>query len=163
MIDNKIDKSKKVRLIGSDNKMLGIVEYGEAERLAIEGNFDLMTVTLNAELPVYKLGDMKKLRYHEEKMRRKEAKKQRADVMKIVKISFNEGTHDLQTKANRALSFLEDGLKVKIVMFLAGREKSHFDLALDKTKAFMKMITVEYKVLSDIKRLGNGYEIIIAK
>ncbi len=158
-----IDRSKKIRLIGEDTKMIGIVEYGEAEDMSKEKGLDLILVTQNAEIPVYKLGDSKKLRYHEEKMRRKEAKKQRADVMKIVKISFNEGTHDMQTKIKRLEEFLEDGLKVKIVMFLAGREKSHFDIALEKTKTFLKMITVDYKTLSEIKKLSNGFETIISK
>ena len=164
MINNRIiDKTKKIRLIGADTKMIGIVEYGEAERMAQENGFDLISVTQNAEVPVYKLGDAKKIRYYEEKMRRKEAKKQRADVMKIVKISFNEGTHDMQTKIKRLEEFLNDGLKVKVVMFLAGREKSHFDLALDKTKIFLRMITIDYKTLSEIKRLSNGFETIISK
>jgi len=158
-----IDKTKKIRLIDIDTKMIGIIEYGEAENLARSKNLDLILVTQNAEIPVYKLGDAEKIRYQEEKMRRKEAKKQRNDVMKIIKISFNEGVHDMQTKIKRLEDFLEDGLKVKVVMFLAGREKSHFDLALEKTNTFLKMITVNYKVLSEIKKLSNGFEIIISK
>jgi len=143
--------------------MIGIIEYGEAETMAHEKGLDLILVTQNADNPVYKLGNAQKLRYHEEKLRRKEAKKQRSDVMKIVKISFNEGTHDMQTKIKRLEEFLNDGLKVKIVMFLAGREKSHFDLALEKTHTFLKMINVDYKTLSEIKKLSNGFETIISK
>ena len=158
-----IDHTKKIRLIGLDAKMIGVVEYGEAETMARSQNLDLILVTQNADMPVYKLGDAKKMRYHEEKMKRKEAKKQRGDVMKIVKISFNEGTHDMQTKIKRLEEFLEDGLKVKVVMFLAGREKSHFDLALEKTKTFLSMISTEYKTASDLKKLSNGFETIIFK
>lgn len=158
-----IDRTKKVRLIGGDTKMIGIMDYAEAEALAREQNLDLILVTQNVDIPVFKLGDSKKMRYQEEKMKRKEARKQRGDVMKVIKISFNEGTHDLQTKIRRLEEFLNDGLKVKIVMYLAGREKSHMDLALEKTKVFLKMITVEYKTASEIKKLSNGFELIIFK
>ncbi|HRZ29305.1 MAG TPA: translation initiation factor IF-3 [Candidatus Paceibacterota bacterium] len=158
-----IERTKKVRLIGVDAKMIGVLEYGEAEAMAHDQNLDLILVTQNAEIPVFKLGDAKKMRYHEEKMKRKEARKQRGDVMKIVKISFNEGTHDMQTKIKRLEEFLDDGLKVKVVMFLAGREKSHFDLALEKTKVFLSMISTEYKTASELKKLSNGFETIIFK
>jgi len=143
--------------------MIGIMDYVEAETLAREQNLDLILVTQNTDVPVFKLGDAKKMRYQEEKMKRKESRKQRGDVMKVVKISFNEGTHDLQTKIRRLEEFLNDGLKVKVVMFLAGREKSHMDLALEKTKAFLRMITIEYKTASEIKKLSNGFELIIFK
>jgi len=130
------DYTKKIRLIGVDAKMIGVVEYGEAETMARAQNLDLILVTQNSEIPVYKLGDIKKMRYQEEKLKRKESRKQRGDVMKIIKISFNEGKHDMQTKIKKLEEFLNDGLKVKVVMFLAGREKSHFDLALEKPKCF---------------------------
>ena len=133
------DYTKKIRLIGVDAKMIGVVEYGEAETMARAQNLDLILVTQNSEIPVYKLGDIKKMRYQEEKLKRKESRKQRGDVMKIIKISFNEGKHDMQTKIKKLEEFLNDGLKVKVVMFLAGREKSHFDLALEKTKMFLSI------------------------
>lgn len=157
------DYAKKIRLIGVDAQMIGVIEYGEAETMARTQNLDLILVTQNAEIPVYKLGDAKKMRYQEEKLKRKEYRKQRGDVMKIVKISFNEGTHDMQTKIKRLEEFLNDGLKVKVVMFLAGREKSHFDLALEKTKLFLSMIPTEYKTASELKKLSNGFETIIFK
>jgi len=69
----------------------------------------------------------------------------------------------MQTKIKKLEEFLNDGLKVKVVMFLAGREKSHFDLALEKTKMFLSMIPVEYKTASELKKLANGFEIIIFK
>jgi translation initiation factor IF-3 len=158
-----IDKNKKIRLIGDNGEMIGIVEYAEAEDIARSKELDLMLITENAEISVYKLGDEKKLRYQQEKMRKKEAKKQRADAMKIIKISFNEGIHDLKTKIKRLEEFLDDGLKVKVVMFLAGREKRHFDLAFEKTKTFLEMINTEYKTLSSIKKVSNGFETIISK
>ncbi len=160
MIDNKNAKAK-IRLIGADGKMVGIVELEEAQQLALDQNMDLIEVTDKAEVPVYKLGDRDKMRYHEEKLRRKEAKKQRADVMKVVKIRFNEGQHDLKTKAKRAKEFLEEGRKVKVVMFLAGREKSHFDLALEKTKMFFDLIETDHKFLQEIKKLSNGFEAVL--
>lgn len=157
------NKNNKIRLIGADGKMIGIIDFNEAETIAHEKNFDLIEITKNAEIPVYKLGDRDKMRYQEEKMRRKEAKKQRADVMKVVKIRFNEGQHDLQTKAKRINDFLNDSRKVKVSMFLAGREKSHFDLALPKMKSFFGLVDPGFKFLQEIKKLPSGYEAIIIK
>ncbi len=162
MIENKNAKNK-IRLIGSDGKMMGIVDLEEAQKLALDQDMDLIEVTKNAEVPVYKLGDRDKIRYHEEKIRRREAKKQRADVMKVVKIRFNEGQHDLKTKAKRVKTFLEEGRKVKIIMFLAGREKSHFDLALVKTKSFFDLLETNFKFLQEIKKLSNGFEVVVAQ
>lgn len=156
-------RPEKVRLIGKDSKAIGIVNFDEAERIANEENMDLIEVAGNLEVPVYKLGDYQKIKYMEEKIARREAKKQRADIMKTVKINFNEGQHDMETKARRIMEFLNEDKKVKVAIFLSGRERNYFDLGFQKINTFMKLITLPFKFLAEIKKSPTGFEGVIAK
>jgi translation initiation factor IF-3 len=57
---------------------------------------------------------------------KKVAKKAKQNVkpLKEIQLSVNIATHDLQTKANNARKFIEEGSRVRVTLTMKGRELS---------------------------------------
>ena len=87
---------------------------------------------------------------------RKEKQLQKAAGIKQVQISAKAAQNDLETKLKKLHEFLEEGHQVEIQMRLRGREKGNKAWAEQKLKDFMKMIAIEYKVVSPPKFAGRG-------
>ncbi len=154
-------ENQEIHLIGLDGKNMGVTSFAEAKAMALEQKCDLIKVSDKAIPPIYKLGDFGKIKYMEEKKKRKEQLKQRQDVEKTIRINFNEGMHDLETKAKRVMEFLAEGRRVRIEMRLAGRERAHADLSREKFMVFMGLITEPFKYFKEVSRMPNGCEATI--
>lgn len=154
---------KEVRLIDEKGKQIGIFSYDEASRIAQERGLDLVEITRKTTPPIYKFGDSGKLRYKKEKEYRKKRLKERRTAPKSIRIGFNEGDHDLETKMKRAEKFLEEGKTVTIEMKLRGRQKAHFDLAKKKISEFLAKIKTEHKVIQLLKKVPRGLITVLKK
>ena len=147
---------KKVRLIDEKGKQIGIFSYDEASKMAQERGLGLVEITRRTTPPIYKFGDSGKLRYKKEKAFRKKRLKDKQSSPKSIRIGFNEGEHDLDTKVKRTEKFLEEGKTVTIEMKLRGREKAHFDLAKKKIDEFVAKIEIEHKIIQPLKKVPRG-------
>lgn len=154
---------EKIRLISEKGEQIGVLSREEALSLAEERKLELLLVSKEANPPVFKLGDLGKIKYFEEKKRRKQQKLTKKNEEKIIKIKFNVGIHDLQTKARHAVKFLNEGKRVRIQLRLKGREKRYFNESRSKISEFLDLVDVEIKYLKDITRLPSGYEATITK
>lgn len=154
--------NKEIRLIDENGKFIGIVSFEEAQKIAREKNLDLIEVTKKVIPPVYKLGNWEKERYLLEKKLKKKNLNEKRNILKTIRISFNEGENDLNIKAKKVKEFLEEGKRAKIEIFLRGREKTHFDLAEQKIKNFLTKIDKTYKIIQPLKTTPNGFFIIIS-
>ena len=65
------------------------------------------------------------------------AKQKKVDI-KGIRIGLKTDDHDLEFKKNQAEKFLQKGQKVKIEIFLRGREKAHQDLARKNLEEFLR-------------------------
>ena len=137
-------ESKKIRLIGKNGKLIGILPYEEALLKAKEQGLDLVEVTRKTDPPVYKLGDYHKIQYEREKKYKLQKFKERQAAPKSIRIGFNESSHDLLTKVKKIEEFLNDDRIVNIEMRLRGREKAHGDLARSKIENFLTFIKDSY-------------------
>ena len=154
---------KEVRLIDEKGKQIGIFSYDEASKIAQERGLDLVEITKKTTPPIYKFGDSGKLRYKKEKEFRKKRLKERQTAPKSIRIGFNEGEHDLDTKVKRTEGFLEEGKTVTVEMKLRGRQKAHFDLARKKISDFLAKIQIEYKIIQPLKRVPRGLITVLKK
>jgi len=154
---------QQIRLIDEKGQQLGVFPLPEAQDIAQTKGFDLVVVTKKTTPPIYKLGDIGKEKYKEEKKRRKQQLKGKQTLPKSVRIGFQEGEHDLQTKLKRIEKFLNEERAVSIEMRLRGREKAHFDLAREKINKFLETIPVPYKIISPLKKRPRGLGTIIRK
>jgi len=154
---------KEVRLIDEKGKQIGIFSYNEASKIAQECGLDLVEITKKTTPPIYKFGDYGKLKYQKEKEFKKKRLKERQTSPKSIRIGFNEGEHDLETKIKKIEKFLQEGKTVTIEMKLRGRQKAHFDLARGKINGFLTKIKVEYKIIQPLKRVPRGLITVLKK
>ncbi len=154
---------EEVRLIDEKGKQIGVFSYDEASKIAQERGLGLVEITKRTTPPIYKFGDSGKLRYKKEKEFRKKRLKERQTSPKSIRIGYNEGEHDLDTKVKRTEKFLEEGKTVTIEMKLKGRQKAHFDLAKKKINEFLLKIKTEHKVIQLLKRVPRGLITILKK
>jgi translation initiation factor IF-3 len=114
-----------VRVIGEDGKMLGILNTGDALRLAIEKGLDLVELDPKALPPVCKILDYGRHKYEEKKKAREANRRQTKVEIKEIKLRPKTDDHDLQFKTRAAHRFLEAGHKVKFTVRFRGREITH--------------------------------------
>ncbi len=98
--------------------------------MAREQGLDLVMVAPNATPPVCRIIDYGKYKYLTGKQT-KENKRKQQDV-KGIKISPRIAEHDIMTALKKALSFLEEGHKVKITCMFRAREVTHPELGRKK-------------------------------
>lgn len=163
-INNQIE-AKEVRLISENGENLGVFSFEKALEYAKERNLDLIEVSQNSNPPVCRVMDFGKYLYRLQKKERSQRKGAKLGKIKNVRISLRISEHDLQTKINQAKKFLEKGYKVRIEVFLKGREKALENLAKDKLEEVFQNINSELplKKEGEIKKNPRGVEIIISK
>ena len=98
-----------------------IYPLDEALRIASNLSLDLVEISPNAEPPVCKVIDYKKFIYDQKKKLKTIKNKAQKVVIKELRFGPNTGEHDFKFKLKHAISFLEDGAKVKAFVFFRGR------------------------------------------
>jgi len=93
----------------------------DAINLAEELEVDLVEISPKAEPPVCKLIDYKKYVYQIKQKQKEIKSKSVKTVVKEIRFGPNTDEHDYNFKKNHAISFLNDGFKVKAFVFFKGR------------------------------------------
>lgn len=141
-------------MIADSGEQLGIMPSAEALRIAAQRNLDLVKIAPQATPPVCKIMDYGKYRFDQQK-REKEAKKnQRVIELKEVQLSLNIDKHDLDTKVNHALRFLQAGNKVKVSIRFRGREMVHPERGYEIMEAFAAACA-EFGVIEKPAKMEN--------
>ncbi len=122
-------KSKEVRVIDHEGKMIGVISLEDGIRMAQEVSLDLIEVSPNAVPPVCKISNFGKMKYEIQKKAGDARKKQKVVAVKEIKMTINIGKGDYDTKIRHTKGFIEKGSKVKISIRMKGREITHRDLA----------------------------------
>src|SRR4051812_31389203 len=112
------------RLVGPAGEQVGVVPIETALKLAQEADLDLVEVAPDSKPPVVKIMDYGKFKY-EQAQKVKEARRNQANtILKEVRFRLKIDKHDYETKAKRAVGFLQAGDKVKAMILFRGREQS---------------------------------------
>ena len=109
-----------VRLVG-DNVEIGVYPIAKALELAQEQVMDLVEISPNADPPVCKIIDYKKLLYEKKKREKVLKAKTTKVVVKEIRFGPNTDDHDYDFKKKHAIKFLESGAKLKAFVFFKGR------------------------------------------
>lgn len=125
-----------MRLVDDEGNQLGVMPTFEALALAYERNLDLVEVAPNAIPPVCRLLDYGKFQYERQKKEREARRAQKMIEIKEIRLRPRTGEHDLDTKVRQALSFLEEGAKVKVAVRFRGREITHPEIAREQLDEF---------------------------
>jgi len=138
--------AREVRLIGAEGEQLGIRSADEARAYAYARELDLVEVAGAVEPPVCRVMDYGKWRYEEERKARASRRNQVHVSFKEVRLRPKIGDHDYSWKRDRAVEFLGDGSKVKLVVQFRGREREH----PERGRALLD------RMVGDVQELGHA-------
>jgi translation initiation factor IF-3 len=157
-------KAPELRVVTAEGENLGVISISEALKAAQERNLDLIEISPNAVPPVAKIMDYGKFLYDEKKKQKVAKSKVEISEIKNIQIKIGTGEHDLELKAKKISEWLGEGNRVKVDLFLSGRAKfMNNDFLKERLDRVLKLITVEYKVASDIVRGPKGLTMIVEK
>jgi len=135
----------------------GIYNFKEALTMAENLELDLVEISPTANPPVCRIVDYKKFLY-ELKKKQKEIKAKTAKVVvKEIRMGPQTDDHDFNFKLKHALSFLQEGAKVKVEVFFRGRSIVYKDqgeiILLKFAQELMEYGKVEKLPLLEGKRM----------
>ena len=107
---------------------------------AKEANLDLVEVAPDERPPVCRILDYGKLRF-ENSHKGKKSAKVRQQKLKEIRVRPKTGDHDVETKANQALKFLEHNDKVQVTVIFRGREMQHQEEGRRVLDALLEKLT----------------------
>jgi translation initiation factor IF-3 len=162
-INNQI-RALELRVIGNDGIILGVMPRTEALARAEALELDLVEISPNAVPPVAKILDYGKFLY--EKSKKEKVAKSKAHVVEIksLQVTIGTGEHDLSLKAKNASSWLKEGHRVRINLFLRGRAKYlNNDFLKERLDRLLHFITEEFKIVDGPKKGPKGLAVVIEK
>ncbi|MBI1778196.1 MAG: translation initiation factor IF-3 [Proteobacteria bacterium] len=124
-------RALKLRLIGADGEMIGVVTVNEALEAAVAAGLDLVEIAPQADPPVCKILDYGKFKYEAQKKKSEARKKQKIIDVKEIKLRPGIDDNDYNVKMRAMRRFLEEGDKVKVTMRFRGRELAHQELGME--------------------------------
>ncbi len=154
-------RAEQVRVVDENGKQVGIMLLEDAIRMARSRGYDLVEVAPGANPPVCKFINYDKYRYELAKKEKEARKKQVVMKIKEIRMTYNIDTHDLNVKKKKIREFLEDGDKVKVGIFIRGRELVH----LDKAEEILNEIAEEMKDVGYVEKKpsmeGRRYTMVL--
>ena len=120
----------RVRVIGSDGEMIGVLSRDEALRMAEEEALDLVEIQPNADPPVCKIMDFGKFKFDLQKKANEAKKKTKQQEIKELKFRPVTDEGDYQIKLRNMMRFLDEGDKVKVTLRFRGREMAHQEFGM---------------------------------
>lgn len=109
-----------VRIVGDDIESM-VVPTSKALRMAEERGVDLVEISPTAVPPVCRLIEYSKFLYQQKKRQKEQKAKQVKIDVKEIRFGPQTDDHDYNFKLKHAISFLQDGDKVKAYVFFKGR------------------------------------------
>jgi translation initiation factor IF-3 len=155
-------RAREVRVIGVDNKQVGVLSLGEALNLARVHGVDLVEVSSTANPPVCRLVDYGKYRYEQAKKEKESKKHQHATIVKEVQLSPRIDAHDLSVKITHAVDFLCEDMKVKVTLKFRGREMAHTEYGFQVIQKFLTDIGPFGHPDFQPKLIGKGIHVMIS-
>lgn len=139
IINHKIT-AKELRVIGSDDKQIGIMSLEAALDNAKAQELDLVLIAPQANPPVARIVAFDKFAYLEEKKLAHQKKGAKKGVVKDIKISLFAGEADTDRWIHKAKEFLHEGSQVRINLNLKGRQAAKTDMAMQKMQEIITKI-----------------------
>ena len=118
-VNDEIKFNGNVRVVGNDIESK-VIPMAEARKMAEEMELDLVEIQSNTDTPVIRICNYEKMIYELKKNSKKN--KQHGKPLKEIQLSVNIAKHDLETKANNARKFINDGCRVMVTLTMKGRE-----------------------------------------
>ncbi len=147
---NQYIRDRELRVIGPDNSQLGILSREEALSIAEQHDLDLVVVAHNSQPPVARIVNWGKYTYQRDKKLQGNRKASKASELKQMRFGLKIGEHDIEVKLRKVSEFLNKDFRVKLGVFLRGREMEHKDLAFDFAKSLVDKLNEESRFNGNI-------------
>jgi translation initiation factor IF-3 len=157
---NDMIRVPEIRVIGADGSQVGVIDTRRALMMAKDAGLDLVEVSPMAKPPVCRIMDYGKFRFELAKKNKAAKAKQHIVKVKEIKLHPKTADNDYNYRVVQAREFLEDGMKVRLVMQFRGREMAHTDFGrrrLDQAKIDLASVA---EVEMDIRVEGNTMSVI---
>jgi len=142
--------------------MLGIKPLIEAQTMARGSGLDLVEISPDANPPVCKVMDFSKYLYEKDKQERENRKKQKAGVLKEIRLNPRIASNDLNTKLRHAEVFLKEQNKVRVTVVFHGRENQHRNLGEEILMHVKKTLEGVGVVEGRTQMMGNRMSIMLS-
>ncbi len=168
-IDNRIRineaiRSPELRVVGPQGKNFGTMSRIDALQKASELKLDLIEISPKSTPPVAKIMDYGQYRYDLKQKASKAKAKANVTETKNIQVKIGTSDHDQQMKAKKVASWLKDGHRVRVDLFLWGRYKyMEVGFLKDRLERFLKVIPAEYKIADPIKKSPKGFSTTLEK
>jgi len=157
-------RAPELRVVGNNNENLGVLSTAEALKRAQELNLDLIEISPKAKPPVAKIADYGKFQYEQAKKAKEAKAKAHVTETKAIQIEVVTAENDLTRKARQAASWLKEGHRVKIELFLKGRYKyMEQGFLKERLERFTLLVPEEYKIAEEIKKGPKGFTIVLER
>ena len=159
-VNDEIRIGGNVRIVGEGIESK-VVTMSEARKIAEDMELDLVEIQGKSDAPIVRVCNYEKMLYELKKAAKKN--KQHVKPLKEIQLSVNIAKHDLETKANNAKRFIEDGSRVRVTLAMKGRELSRRE---DNKKSILEFIVMMDDVAvpeSTPKDEGNKTVVILKK
>ena len=158
-VNDEIRFNGNVRIVGNEIESR-IVSMQEARKIANSMELDLVEIQGNIETPIIKICNYEKMVYELKKTAKKN--KQASKPLKEIQLSVNIAKHDLETKANNARKFIEDGSRVRVILSMKGREMSRRE---ENKKSILEFVVLleDVAVLEAAPRDEGNKTVVILK
>jgi len=118
-------------VINGKGEQQGILDIDQAVEMAADVGLDLVEISPNAEPPVCRVMDFGKFQYEQKKQKSDAKKKQKRTHVKMIKYRPGTEEADYQIKFKNLVKFIDNGDKVKVIIWFRGREVQHRELGME--------------------------------
>lgn len=95
------------------------------------------------------------------KEQQKNRKSSKANSLKQMRLGLKIGAHDLEIKLRKINGFLEEGHKVKIVLFFRGREMAHKELGFELAQKIIDQLGEDVIIEQKPQLAGRNLSIVV--
>lgn len=139
-----------------DKKPIGIMPTREALTLARRQNLDLVMLAPREEPPVCGILDYGRHLYEQKAKQRESKKKQHQTQVREIWMKLKIDRHDYEVKLKKMREFLAARDRVRLALWLRGREVLHTDLAYQLIDRIRQDLVDIAKVEGNIKLQTEG-------
>ncbi len=157
-------RSEEVRVLTEDGENLGVMSSSEALDKAYDMGLDLIEISPNAKPPIVKIADYGKFKYDQKKKAKETKAKTKTTETKNIQVKIGTGEGDMILKAKNISTWLSEGNRVKLDLFLPGRakylEKGFLE---ERLKRILLLVTEPHKIADGPKKSPKGLTLILEK
>lgn len=157
-INNEIRNYDSVRIVGNDIES-EVMSLDDAKKMSKKLNLDLVEINSKVNPPILRLCNYEKFIYE---LKKNKKKNKPQNQTKEIQLSVSIAKHDLETKANQARKFLNQGDKVKAILMMRGRELNRRE---ENKKSILEFIVMleDCSSIESMKDEGNKTIVILKK